>query len=271
MTATVSVGRFAIMTHLSVKTLRHYHQVGLLEPARVDPATGYRYYALDQLPTAQLIRRLRDLKMPIADVRSVLVAREPSQRNELISNHMDRLEAELSETRSAVDSLRVLLEAARTRSPIGRRTVPAQTALAITDSIGPDNVLSWWTDALNELRAHVRAQHLQPTGPAGGIFDEPLYQQEHGQATVFIPLSDVAAENGRIRSVQIPAAELIVTIHHGSTADIDLAYADLGSYLAEHDIQAGHQIREHYLCDQSDTPDTTRWQTEIAWPAISSS
>ena len=79
MTSTVSVGQFATMTHLSVKTLRHYHEVGLLEPARVDGETGYRYYSLDQLPAAQLIRRLRDLKMPIADVRSVL-ARPGSRR-----------------------------------------------------------------------------------------------------------------------------------------------------------------------------------------------
>jgi DNA-binding transcriptional MerR regulator len=271
MTAIVSVGRFATMTHLSIKTLRHYHQVGLLEPTRVDPATGYRYYALDQLPTAQLIRRLRDLKMPIADVRSVLVARDPAQRNDLISTHMDRLEAELSETRAAVDSLRVLLESARARSLIGRRTAPALTSLAITDTIAPETVLPWWTGALNELRAHVRAKHLQPTGPAGGIFDESLYQQEPGRAAVYIPISDVDDASGRIRSLQLPAAELIVTIHHGSTADIDLAYADLGSYLAEHDIHVGHQIREHYLCDQSDTPDTTRWQTEIAWPIVSSS
>jgi DNA-binding transcriptional MerR regulator len=48
MTSTVSIGQFATMTHLSVKTLRHYHEVGLLEPAHVDAGTGYRYYALDR-------------------------------------------------------------------------------------------------------------------------------------------------------------------------------------------------------------------------------
>jgi effector-binding domain-containing protein len=68
--------------------------------------------------------------------------------------------------------------------------------------------------------------------------------------------------------VQIPAAELVITTHYGSTADIDLAYADLGSYLAEQHIHVGNQIREHYSCDQSDTPDEARWQTEIAWPTI---
>jgi DNA-binding transcriptional MerR regulator len=92
MPSTVSVGRFATMTHLSVKTLRHYHQVGLLEPAEIDPYTGYRYYTLDQLPTAQLIRRLRDLRMPVADVRAVLVASSPHERDTLIAAHIDHLE-----------------------------------------------------------------------------------------------------------------------------------------------------------------------------------
>ena len=112
MTSTVNVGRFATMTHLSVKTLRYYHQVGLLEPAEVDPDTGYRYYALEQLPTAQLIRRLRDLRMPVADVGAVLVARSTAERDTLIAAHIDHLEAELAQTQAAVKSLRALLESA---------------------------------------------------------------------------------------------------------------------------------------------------------------
>jgi DNA-binding transcriptional MerR regulator len=41
------VGDFSRATHLSVKTLRHYHQVGLLEPVAVNPDTDYRYYSAD--------------------------------------------------------------------------------------------------------------------------------------------------------------------------------------------------------------------------------
>src|ERR1700692_4060546 len=124
MTSTVSVGRFATMTHLSVKTLRHYHQVGLLEPAEVDPHTGYRYYALEQLPTAQLIRRLRDLRMPVAGVHAVLVASSPSERDSLIAAHIDHLEAELGNTQAAVHSLRALLESAPGQQPVHRRGAP---------------------------------------------------------------------------------------------------------------------------------------------------
>ena len=232
MPATVSVGQFATMTHLSVKTLRHYHDVGLLEPAQVDPETGYRYYSLHQLPAAQLIRRLRALKMPIPDVRSVLLAPSPVERDDLISAHMQRLETELDATRAAVSSLRALLDTARTRAPITRRQAPAFTAITIADTIDAADILPWWEGALHELRAHAKAHSIHPTGPAGGIFAEALYQQQRADASVYLPVSSGTRADGRIRLVQIPAAELAVTSHYGPIADIDLAYADLGSYLA---------------------------------------
>ncbi len=79
MAGPLTVGEFARITHLSVKTLRHYHQVGLLEPAEVNPDTGYRYDTVAQIPTVQVIRRLRDLEMPVAGVKAVLAAPDEAQ------------------------------------------------------------------------------------------------------------------------------------------------------------------------------------------------
>jgi uncharacterized protein YndB with AHSA1/START domain len=56
MTASLSIGEYSGATYLSVKTLRHYHQVGLLEPAHVDPSSGYRYDRPDQIGTAPIAR-----------------------------------------------------------------------------------------------------------------------------------------------------------------------------------------------------------------------
>src|ERR1700733_9973427 len=156
MSNSVSVGRFATMTHLSVKTLHHYHHVGLLEPAHVDSVTGYRYYSLDQLSTAQLIRRLRDLRMPVADVRDVLIAQKPGARAALIAAHIDRLEAELAQTKAAVNSLRALLNTAASRQPVHRRTESITPAVAITATVDPTNIESWWREALYEIREAVR-------------------------------------------------------------------------------------------------------------------
>ena len=88
MTAGLTVGDFSRITHLSVKTLRHYHEVGLLQPATVNPSTGYRYYSGEQVPTAQVIRRLRDLEMPVSEVKAVLDAPDAVARNALIAAHL---------------------------------------------------------------------------------------------------------------------------------------------------------------------------------------
>jgi DNA-binding transcriptional MerR regulator len=77
----LAIGDFSRITHLSIRTLRHYHEVGLLEPAEVDPSSGYRHYTLDQVPTAQVIRRFRDLDMPVERVREVLAAPDLATRN----------------------------------------------------------------------------------------------------------------------------------------------------------------------------------------------
>jgi len=96
MSTTLSIGDFSLMTRLSIKTLRYYHEVGLLEPAEVNPDTGYRYYGVEQLPTAQIIQRFRDLGMPIDEVKAVLAAPDLDTRNALIATHLGRLEGTLS-------------------------------------------------------------------------------------------------------------------------------------------------------------------------------
>src|SRR4051794_17520416 len=105
----LSIGEFAQLSHLSVRTLRRYHEAGLLEPASVDPASGYRYYAAEQIPTAQVIHRLRELDMPLVEVSRILATEDPETRADLIAGHLKRLETELDRTRAAVASLRQLL------------------------------------------------------------------------------------------------------------------------------------------------------------------
>ena len=121
---TLTVGEFSRVTYLSVKTLHHYHDIGLLPPASIDPANGYRRYAVDQVPTAQLIRRLRDLDMPIDDVRTVLEAPDPEAPATRRSRPTCGAWRSSSRRRSAtVASLRTLLEH---RSVPGDVVVPAR-------------------------------------------------------------------------------------------------------------------------------------------------
>jgi DNA-binding transcriptional MerR regulator/effector-binding domain-containing protein len=270
MAAGLTVGDFSRATHLSVKTLRHYHQVGLLEPATVNPDTGYRYYSVHQIPAAQVIRRLRDLEMPVAGIKAVLAAPDAPARNTLITAHLNRLEAELAQTRTAVESLRSLLQPPDGPTTIEHRSVSAAAAAAISAVVDRADLLTWWQGALGELRATVRAQGLRATGPSGGVFASELLQQDCGQATVFIPVPGRVRPIGRVTSLVIPAAELAIINHQGSLADADLSYAKLGSYATTHEISIDGPLREYYLRGAGDTPDEAEWRTEIGWPIFRS-
>ncbi len=71
-----SIGDFSRMSRLSVKTLRFYHEKGLLIPAAVDEQTGYRYYSDDNLLVARLIVALRDMEFSLSDIATILADRE---------------------------------------------------------------------------------------------------------------------------------------------------------------------------------------------------
>ena len=93
MSGVLAIGKFSRITHLSIKTLRRYHEAGLLEPATVDRHTGYRYYSLDQVPTAQVIHRFRELGMPVREVGELVAITDPHARAAIISQHLQRVDS----------------------------------------------------------------------------------------------------------------------------------------------------------------------------------
>src|SRR4051794_34410810 len=147
----LSIGQFARMTYLSATTLRHYHAVGLLEPADVDAASGYRYYTTDQVSAAHVIRRLRDLDMPIDEVRAVVQAGDAATRSGILTAHLAQMEARLRETTVAVASLRELLTTPVDVLDIDYRAVPPTPAWTITDEVGLSEIHRWAPAALREL------------------------------------------------------------------------------------------------------------------------
>jgi DNA-binding transcriptional MerR regulator len=255
---------------MTVKTLRHYHQVGLLEPAAVDPDTGYRRYTAEQIPTAQVIRRFRELDMPLEDIRSVLAAPDLPARNERIAAHLSRLERELGRTRRAVASLRDLLASPPPGLPAGieLRSVAATPAAAITGVVSAEDGPAWQQGALGELYATLAAQNRPASGPAGGIFADDLFTHHRGRAMIFVPCAGPVRAMGRVAFAVVPDAELAVITHAGAPDDVDRAYGTLAAYVTNHALTVDGPIREYYLVGQRDTAETSRWRTEIGWPVF---
>ncbi|TLS46571.1 MerR family transcriptional regulator [Streptomyces montanus] len=94
----LTIGAFAKTCRLSPKALRLYDELELLRPERVDPDTGYRYYAPEQLEQARLVAWLRRLGMPLARIRQVC-ALDPSAAAGEIRAYWARVEAETATRR----------------------------------------------------------------------------------------------------------------------------------------------------------------------------
>src|ERR1700730_12834898 len=270
MRAGLSIGDFSQITHLSVKTLRRYHEAALLQPAEVDPHTGYRYYVTAQVPTAQVIRRFRELGMPVREVREVLSTTDPQARSALIAAHLDRLESQLDETRAAVTSLRRLLQPASPPIRVEIPAVEAVTAAAIGAAVDHSEVVAWYGAAMAELDQTLRTAHLTPAGPCGGLYGNDLFTDDRGGAVVYVPVADPPAA-GRVRPFTVPAAELAITVHHGPHDDIDVSYGQRVSYVPELCLAFAGRVRETSLTGPHDTGDSAAWRTEIGWPVFRTS
>ena len=157
MSVLVPIGDFSRMTHLSVKALRFYHDQGLLEPARIDPATGYRFYDPRQVPVAQVIRRFRDLDMPLDQVKAVLRAPDVETRTKEIIAHLTAMESKLAEMQMSVASLRALLEGPPVRPIVEFRSIPAAPVLAVRGTVSVEAAWTWVNVALPSIQQGLRA------------------------------------------------------------------------------------------------------------------
>ena len=97
----VTIGEFARRSGLSLKALRLYDARGLLEPVRVDPASGYRYYDLGQLERARTISLLRRLEMPLGTIAEVLA--DPSRQAGAIRSWWDGRQRDLADRGPELD------------------------------------------------------------------------------------------------------------------------------------------------------------------------
>jgi DNA-binding transcriptional MerR regulator len=265
-TASLAIGDFSRATQLSVKTLRNYHRLGLLEPTEVDPDTGYRRYTIGQIPAAQIIRRFRKLDMPLDQIAAMLRASDVRERNAVIAAHLTRLEDQLAHTRAAVSSLRSLLEGPPPALDVTHRSEPSLETAAISSVIALGDLGAWFQGAIGELYGTAGAQRVGAAGPPGAMIANEFFADDYGEVTVFLPVGRPLRPVGRVTPTRLPATELATITHHGSHEDVDRAYGALGAYVSERAIVVDGPIRERYLVGRHDTPDENRWRTEIGWP-----
>ncbi|MFI1333556.1 MerR family transcriptional regulator [Streptomyces sp. NPDC020845] len=266
----LSIGQFARLVRLSVKQLRHYAELGLLPPARVDPDTGYRYYRADQARDAMSIGLLRSLDVPLAAIKDVLSGQDPARA---LGDVRDRLDDELARRRRALAALeRILAVGLPTAEVTLRREEPQRVAVVRDVADSPEDIGRVTGACVGRLLALLAAgEHGEQgergaQGPQGlqglqGLSGEGLrlvglFPVDLGE---YIPITITAAlPEGRpappgTTADLLPGGTFACATHTGPYDQISLTGHALVAWCVERGHAPTGPIRELYLNDPAVT------------------
>lgn len=265
----MAIGTFSRASQLSIKALRAYHEAGILVPARVDPATGYRSYHAGQLTDAAVIQRLRSLDLPLDRVREVVRARDPDVTRRVLAEHAAAMRARLEDVTRIVGELQAGVDLPAAHTPVHVREEPAAHTLAVRGSVTEADFADFLGDAFGELAALAGRVGAAPTGPAGALYPPEIPDESPEPVEAYLPVAaplPLPADRGRVGLSELPAARTAVLVHAGGYDTIADSYRRLGAWVAHNSEPAPMRVREVYLIGPGDCDDPSRFRTEIHWP-----
>jgi DNA-binding transcriptional MerR regulator len=253
-----------------VKALRAYHEAGLLVPAAVDPQSGYRSYSVAQLTDAAIIRRLRDLDVPLEAVGQVLDARDPEATRKILAEHGAALQERLAATQRAIDELYVALEAPASHTPVHVRHEPAKTVLALSGILTEEGWQPFFERAVELLVPALTESGAVLDGSVGACFPVQLVDDEQ-EVTTFLPISKAVLIPERLRRAgvrvdELPAAEFAVIVHRGTYDTLGDTYRNLGAWVATNAEPADLPVRELFHIGAAQVDDPDDYRTDVCWP-----
>jgi DNA-binding transcriptional MerR regulator len=270
-----SIGEFARLGGVSIRTLRHYDEIGLLRPATVDPDTGYRGYSAAQLGQINRIMALKELGLSLTQVRLMLDGVTLGELGGMLLLRRAQLEHELDQHKNWLLGIEARLRSIAREDDmpaddIVAKTIPATGVVVIAGrapGFGAANivpVVNQLVGQFDQLGIHDRVKEAGPRV----IF----YEREHGaDVTVLLalPVTEPPAElplPARYRV--LPEIEAAVTVRSGPAAGIfPMVYQDLVRWIEE---RGYHPVpgpgREVWVHDKDDITDPGPQVFEIQLP-----
>ena len=232
----LSIGAFASMTRLSIKALRLYDQLDLLQPRHVDPQSGYRFYGTDQLSSARMIRNMREMDMPLATIRQVLAAltSTPEQAELLAQEYAEMREQEVAQIRKQVQKLiqQIQKEITPMSLEVNVKQVATQQVLSSTHHIKVNKLDTTIQATVTAMYALLKEQNLEAASAPFGIFHGAINEQEDGPLEICLPVNGTVNGKGAIAVKQLQGGDAACVMTVGVETDFP---AILGAYDAAAD------------------------------------
>ena len=270
-----SIGDFASYGRVSVRMLRHYDAIGLLRPAHVDQATGYRSYAAQQLSRLNRIVALKDLGFSLQQVQSIL---DDKVSVEELRGMLRLRQAEL-QSQIATDSAKLAQVEVRLQIIEGEGAMPAEDVLikripgvrvaeltGVAASFAPESITPVIQPLYDELCVRLDRAGLTPVGPAIAYYgDSPDGDGVLVHAS--LPVNADPRDGHGFAIVDLPEIEQAATIvHRGSMDNVMPTIQTLARWIDAHGYRSAGYNRELYIeCGE----DRDTWVTELQEPMTS--
>jgi DNA-binding transcriptional MerR regulator len=261
----LKIGEFARLAQVSVKTLRHYGAMGLLEPAAVSRDTGYRYYLPEQLRRLRSILALRDLGlsldvvrdltgegMPAADLQRALLARRDDLERSIALHRIQLVEIEAR--------LCALQEDASRREPdVQVKHTAARRVASIRSPLGSyDEAEGLFSDLARRVGCPAERALL------GAIWHRCGHDGRQIDCEAFLSIGASARVRRGLSGSELPAMTVVSVLHHGRDEYSGRAYAAIRDWIARRGWQVSGPNLEIYLSrSQGGSDDDV---TEIQFP-----
>lgn len=270
-----SIGDLSQLGGVTPRLLRHYHDLGLLVPARIDDGSGYRRYAESQLADLLQILALKGLGFSLHDIgRIVDGGAGPAELRGMLALRRTELEAEAAEAARRLRGVEVHIQRLEhqmngTRPndvDVTTKRLPA-VHLAVASAISPSfesaDVGPVIRPLYPQLFAALDAAGVEVAGPSIAYYDDSA----DGGIGVHagFPIDPSIIDVPGLAVVDLPEVELAATaVHHGDMATVDVdTVASIFDWMRAHGFRTTGYSREHYLeCPD----DITMWRTEMQFP-----
>jgi DNA-binding transcriptional MerR regulator len=206
----LSIGEFAAATQLSPKALRLYDEQRLVQPATIDPTSGYRYYRRDQVVLGRLVRTLREMGLALIDVARIVNADRVRAETLLGECARDVDHRYAREKRAFQAALLLLRDAARSEVvTVEERVRPAMTAVVRPFTSNRHLFYEHLRMQLDDAHVALERTGLLRTGDSYCRLIDPLSDEE-AQMELLIPIDPPARLPSEITLRQLPEAACAV-------------------------------------------------------------
>lgn len=264
------IGDFSKLVRVSIRMLRHYDEIGLLEPMSTDEFTGYRYYSVEQIPRANRIQVLKEMGFSLAEI-SGLMNRDldATQLLSLLENRKRQITEVIESEHTKLRRVGFLIgqlnkEDMYMNYEVTVKPIPAYKVLALRDTLHAYNVEgSLW----NELGDFVQEHHVKVTAPCYAIYYDEGYKEGDVDVEVTMCFQGQAAESDRIKVRELEAVpEMACIFHHGPFEEMSAAYHALGVWLESNGYRWSGPQRAIYHKGPWTGEDPADYLTEIQAP-----